>query len=131
MLLFGSLVGLCEIENGLLLLSQTSHEWLWVQLSHYLSHCSCDSRLVLCPNLHAITQLQKNAIDPQDDRFHPFTPDEWSQQTSTMLRTYLIQNLPDLHGPEPVPSGPISLSRPTGYSPAAIELMGFKKGTKR
>ena len=48
-----------------------------------------------------------------------------------MLRTYLIQNLPDPHGPEPVPSGPISSSRRTGYSPAAIELMGFKKGIKR
>ena len=48
-----------------------------------------------------------------------------------MLRTYLIQNLPDPHEPEPVPSGPISSSRPTGYSPAAIELMGFKKGIKR
>ena len=31
-------------------------------------------------------------IDPRDDPFHPFTPDEWSQQTSTMLRTYLIQH---------------------------------------
>ena len=70
-------------------------------------------------------------IDPRDDPFHPFTPDEWSQQTSTMLRTYLIQHLTDPHGPEPVPSGPISSSRPTGYSPAAIELMGFKKGIKR
>ena len=70
-------------------------------------------------------------IDPRDDPFHPFTPDEWSHQTSTMLRTYLIQNLPNRHGPEPVPSGPISSSRPTGYSPAAIELMGFKKGIKR
>ena len=45
--------------------------------------------------------------------------------------TYLIQHLPDPHGPEPVPSGPISSSRPTGYSPAAIELIGFKKGIKR
>ena len=70
-------------------------------------------------------------IDPRDGPFHPFTPDEWSQQTSTMLRTYLIQNLPDPHGPEPVLSGPISSSRLTGYSPAAIELMGFKKGIKR
>ena len=66
-------------------------------------------------------------IDPQDDPFHPSTPDEWSQQTSTMLRTYLIQNLPDPHGPEPVPSEPISSSRCTGYSPAAIELMGLKR----
>ena len=70
-------------------------------------------------------------IDPQYDPFHPFTPDEWSQQTSTKLRTYLIQNLPDPHVPEPVPSGPISSTRPTGYSPAVIELMGFKKGIKR
>ena len=54
-------------------------------------------------------------IDPSDDPFHPFTPDEWSQQTSTMLRIYLVQNLPDPHGPEPVPSRPISSSRPTGY----------------
>ena len=70
-------------------------------------------------------------IDPRDDPFHPFTPDESSQHTSTMLRTYLIQNLPNPHGHEPVPSGPIPSSRPTGYSPAAIELMGFKKGIKR
>ena len=68
-------------------------------------------------------------IDPRDNPIHPFTPDEWSQQTSTMLRTYLIQNLPDPHGPEP--SGPISSSRPRGYPPAAIELMGIKKGIKR
>ena len=70
-------------------------------------------------------------IDPRDDPFHPFTPDEWSQQTSTMLRTYLIQHRPNPNGPEPVPSGPIPKSRPTGYSPVAIELMGFKKGNKR
>ena len=68
-------------------------------------------------------------IDPRDDPFHPFTPDEWSQQTST--RTNLIPHLPDPNVPEPVPSGPIPSSRPTGHSPAAIELMGFKKGIKR
>ena len=68
-------------------------------------------------------------IDPRP--FHPFTPDEWSQQTSTLLRTYLIQHLPNPNGPEPVPSGPIPSSRPAGYSPAPIELMGFKKGIKR
>ena len=43
----------------------------------------------------------------------------------------MIQNLPDPHGHEPVPSGPIPSSRPIGYSPAAIELMGCKKGIKR
>ena len=48
-----------------------------------------------------------------------------------MLRTYLIQHLPNPNGPEPVPSGLIPSSRPTGYSPPAIELMGFKKGIKR
>ena len=48
-----------------------------------------------------------------------------------MLRTYLIKHLPNSNVPEPVPSGPIPSSRPTGYSPAAIELMGFKMGIKR
>ena len=32
-------------------------------------------------------------IDPRDDPFNPFSPEEWSQQTSTKLRTYLIQHL--------------------------------------
>ena len=47
------------------------------------------------------------------------------------MRAYLIQHLPDPHGPEPVPSGPLSSARPTGYSTAAIEVMGFKKGIAR
>ena len=68
-------------------------------------------------------------IDPRDDPFHPFTPDEWSQQISTMLRTYLIQNLPDLHGPEPVPSRPISSSIPTGYSAAASAMRSWTPPT--
>ena len=72
-----------------------------------------------------------SGIAPQDDPFHPFTLDEWSQQTPTKVRTYLIQNLPDPHEPVPVPSGPITSSKPTGYSTAAIELMEFKKGIKR
>ena len=65
------------------------------------------------------------------DPFHPFSPEEWNQHTSTMLRTYLVQHLPNPIGPEPVTSGPISSSRPAAYSPAAIELMSFKKGIKR
>ena len=48
-----------------------------------------------------------------------------------MLRTFLIQHLPNPIGPEPVLSGPISSSRPTGYSPAAIELTGFQKVIRR
>ena len=67
----------------------------------------------------------------REDPFHPFSPEEWSQHTSTMLRTFLIQHLPQPIGPEPVISGPIPSPRPTGYSPGAIELMGFKKGIKR
>ena len=43
----------------------------------------------------------------------------------------MIQHLPDPDGPEPVPSGPISSTRPTSYSIAAIDLMGFKNGIKR
>ena len=72
-----------------------------------------------------------SGIEVGTDPFHPFLPEEWNQHTSTMLRTFLIQHLPNPIGPEPVISGPIPSSRPTGYSPAAIELMGFKKGIKR
>ena len=72
-----------------------------------------------------------SGIEVREDLFHPFTSEEWHQHTSTMLRTFLIQNLPNPIGPEPVLSEPISSTRPTGYSPAAIELMGFKKGIKR
>ena len=62
-----------------------------------------------------------SGIEVRRDPFHPFLPEEWNQHTSTMLRTFLIQHLPNPIGPEPVISGPISSSRPTGYSPAAME----------
>ena len=78
-----------------------------------------------------VFQEYNSGIEVRADPFYPFTPEEWYQHTSTKLRTFLIQHLPNPIGPEPVHSGPISSSRPTGYSPAAIELMGFKKGTKR
>ena len=70
-------------------------------------------------------------IEVREDPFNPFLPEEWNQHTSTLLRTFLIQHLPNPIGPEPVLSGPIPSSRPTAYSPVAIELMGFKKGIKR
>ena len=72
-----------------------------------------------------------SGIEVRTDPFHPFLPEEWNQHTSTMLRTFLVQNLRNPIGLQPVISGPISSSRPTGYSPAAIELMSFKKGIKR
>ena len=72
-----------------------------------------------------------SGIEVREDPFHPFSPENWSQHTSTMLRTFLIQHLPNPIGPEPVISGPRTSSRPIGYSPAAIELMGFKKGIER
>ena len=79
------------------------------------------------PYMKLVFGAYNSDIDPRDDPFHPFTPDEWSQHVEDPLNS----NLPDPHGPEPVPSGPISSSRPTGYSPAGIKLMGFKKGIKR
>ena len=78
-----------------------------------------------------IFESYNSGIELPDDPFHPFSPDEWAQHTPTHMKAYLIQKLPNPHGPEPVPSGPISSTRHTGYSPAAIELIGFKKGIKR
>ena len=78
-----------------------------------------------------IFESYNSGIAHQGDPFHPYSPDEWAQWTPTQMGTYLIQHLPDPHGPAPVPSGPISTTRPTGYSTAVIELMGFKKGIKR
>ena len=76
-------------------------------------------------------ETYNSGIESPVDPSHPFSPDEWAQHTPTKMRTYLVQHLPNLCGPEPVLSGPLSSSRPTGYTAAAIELMGFKKGIKR
>ena len=78
---------------------------------------------------HVFSEYMSEEIRP--DPFYIFSPEEWSQHTSTMMRTFLVQNLPKPIGPEPVTSGPISSSKPTAYSPAALELMSFKKGIKR
>ena len=78
---------------------------------------------------HVFSEYMSEEVRP--DPFYIFSPEEWSQHTSTMMRTFLVQNLPNPTGPQPIISGPISSSRPTGYSPAAIELMSFKKGIKR
>ena len=98
---------------------------LYLRTNHMKQMCA------LITYMKHVFRAYNSDIDPRDDPFHPFTPDKWSQQTSTMLRTYIIQHLPNPNGPEQVPSGPISSSRPTRYSPAAIELIGFKKGIKR
>ena len=72
-----------------------------------------------------------SGMEVRTDPFHPFLPQEWNQHTSTMMRTFLVQHLPTPIGPQPITSGPIPSSKPTTYSPAALELMSFKKGIKR
>ena len=78
---------------------------------------------------HVFSEYMTGGVRP--DPFHIFSSEEWSQQTSTMMRLFLVQNLPTPIEPQPVISGPISSSRPAAYSPAALELMSFKKGIKR
>ena len=78
---------------------------------------------------HVLSEYMSTGVRP--DPFHIFSSEEWSQQTSTMMRTFLVQHLPTPIGSEPTTSGPISSSRPAAYSPAALELMSFKKGIKR
>ena len=78
---------------------------------------------------HVFSEYMSTGVRPEP--FHPFSPEEWSQQTSTMMRTFLVQHLPTPIGPQPVTSGPIPSSKPTVYSPAALELMSFKKGIRR
>ena len=65
----------------------------------YLSTNQIKQMCGLITHMKHVFGAYNSDIDPRDDPFHPFTPDEWSQQTSTMIRTYLIQNLPDHHGP--------------------------------
>ena len=75
-----------------------------------------------------IFESYNSGHDLPDDPFHPFSHDEWAQCTPTQMMTHLVQHLQNPLGPDPIPSGPISSPRPTSYSTAAIELMGFKKG---
>ena len=78
---------------------------------------------------HVFCEYMSEWVRP--DPFHIFSSEEWSKQTSTMIRLFLVQNLPTPIEPQPVNSGPISSSRPAAYSPAALELMSFKKDIKR
>ena len=78
---------------------------------------------------HVFSQYMAGGVRPEP--FQPFSPEEWSQQTSTMMRTFLVQHLPTPIGPQSITSGPIPSSKPTAYSPAALDLMSFKKGIKR
>ena len=78
---------------------------------------------------HVFSEYMSTGVRPEP--FHPFSPEEWSHQTSTMMRTFLVQHLPTPIGPQSITSGPIPSSKPTAYSPAALELMSFKKGIKR
>ena len=55
---------------------------------------------------HVFSENMSEQVRP--DPFHIFSPEEWSQQTSTMMRTFLVHNLPNPIGPQPVISGPIS-----------------------
>ena len=76
-----------------------------------------------------IFESYNSGPDLPDDPFHPFLPDECAQHTPTQMRIYLIQHLPDPLWPNLLPSGSIPL-RPTSYSSAAIELMGFRRALR-
>ena len=78
---------------------------------------------------HVFSEYMLTGVRPEP--FHPFSPEEWSHQTSTMMRTFLVQHLPTPLGPQSITSGPIPSSKPMTYSPTALKLMSFKKGIKR
>ena len=69
---------------------------------------------------HVFSEYMSTGV--RQDPFHIFSSEEWSQQTSTMMRTFLVQHLPTPIGPEPITSGPISSSRHAAYSSAALKL---------
>ena len=77
---------------------------------------------------HVFKEYMSEEVRPNP--FHILSPEEWCQQTSTMFRTFLVQNLSNPIGPEPVTSGHLPSSKPAAYSPASLELMSFKKGIK-
>ena len=78
-----------------------------------------------------IFESYNSGHDLPENPFHPFTPDEWEQHTQFQMKIDLIQHLPNPLEPNLILSGSITSSRPTGYSPAALKLMGFKKGIRR
>ena len=68
-------------------------------------------------------ETYNSGVEPLVDPFHSFSPDQWAQHTSTQMRMYLVQNLRNPHGPEPIPSGPISSTRKDGRY-----FDGFRRG---
>ena len=57
---------------------------------------------------HVFKEYMSEEVRPKP--FHILSPEEWSHQTSTMMRTFLVQHLPTPIGPQSIPSGPIPSS---------------------
>ena len=108
-------------NSQLFLPNRSIHKMTWASI--YISGPTRLNKCELITYMKHIFESYNSSIELPDDPFHPISPDKWTQHTPTQMKTYLIQSLPNPHGPEPIPSGPISSARPTGYSPAAIELI--------
>ena len=121
------------VENILDLLSWEEDELKTLPAQQVLSMVRTNQTKQICGLItymkHVFNAYMSEGV--RTDPFHPFSPEVWSHQTSTMMRTFLVQHLPTLIGPQSVTSGPIPSSKPTAYSPAALELMSLKKGIKR
>ena len=92
------------------------------------SHLRTNQVKQICGLITYVKHVFKEYMDEEvrPNPFHILSPEEWSQQTSTMFRTFLVQNLPNPIGHEPITSGPLPSSKPAAYSPAALELMSYK-----
>ena len=68
----------------------------------YLSTNQVKQMCGLITYMKHVFRQYNSGIEVREDPFHTFTPEEWYQHTSTMLRTFLIQHPPNPIGPEPV-----------------------------